>query len=80
MSLFLAVPWRPSRPVVVASALVLLAIGVSRVYLGEHHPSDVVAGWLAGTSFICGMSLIPAFRVREDVTASGAVGRDVAPG
>lgn len=34
-----------------AAALVVIMIGMSRVYLGVHYPSDVLAGWIIGTSW-----------------------------
>ena len=43
--------WRRRKAIRAAAALLVLAVGVSRVVLGVHWPSDVVAGWLVGASW-----------------------------
>ncbi len=40
--------WRKNRRFVFFSAAVILLIAFSRVYLGVHFPTDILAGWIAG--------------------------------
>ena len=40
-------PW-----IVAATALVVVIVGYTRVYLGHHWPSDVLGGWLAGWAWL----------------------------
>jgi undecaprenyl-diphosphatase len=35
-----------------AAGLLVISIGVSRVYLGMHYPSDVLAGYLAAAIWV----------------------------
>ncbi|WP_368680556.1 phosphatase PAP2 family protein (plasmid) [Rhodococcus opacus] len=40
------------KPVVIAFAGMVVAIGVTRVGLGVHYPSDVLGGWLLGVLWL----------------------------
>jgi undecaprenyl-diphosphatase len=37
--------------IISVALLLTLLIGISRVYLGVHYPTDVLAGWVAGISW-----------------------------
>jgi len=53
-----SVPQRGLRVYILSVAILLtLLIGVSRVYLGVHWPSDVVAGWTIGAAWALACSL-----------------------
>lgn len=43
--------WRRRSFILVASFLIVSLIGASRVYLGVHWPSDVLAGWAGGAAW-----------------------------
>ncbi len=47
-----------------AAALLTLLIGVSRVYLGVHYPTDVLAGWTVGAGW-AGLCWLVAERLRR---------------
>lgn len=61
---------RGTRRAIIALAVLLVgAIGCSRVYLGVHWPSDVLAGWSLGTAWALGWWLATA-RARASLPRS----------
>lgn len=52
--LLLAWPTKWRTPVVVATLILVPMIGLSRVYLGVHYPSDILAGWVAAAGWVSG--------------------------
>jgi undecaprenyl-diphosphatase len=70
------VPNRYIKMYVIGVALLLtFLIGVSRVYMGVHYPTDVLAGWTAGLvwAMLCWI-------VARQLQKRGAVERDVERG
>ena len=50
---------RATRVFILASATVLVfVIGVTRVFLGVHYPSDVLAGWMVGSAWALAMGAL----------------------
>lgn len=55
---------RPLRTwLIVLGAVVVIAIGIGRVVLNVHHPSDVLAGWALGYAyFVACLLMVPPSR------------------
>ena len=49
--------------VLIFGSLCVLAIGWTRLYLGVHYPSDILAGWMVSVAWAAGVSLV--FRLRS---------------
>lgn len=68
----LTVAWPVLRPslrgwLVALGALVVIAIGIGRVVLNVHHPSDVLAGWALGYAYfvVCLLMVPPTVPITE---------------
>jgi membrane-associated phospholipid phosphatase len=64
LTVALPVVRRPLRAWLIAlGAVVVIAIGIGRVVLNVHHPSDVLAGWALGYAyFVACLLMVPPSR------------------
>lgn len=60
--------------VLATAAFIVLVVGVSRVYLGVHWPTDVVAGWAVGFAWASLWWIIAALLQRRGRLASDRTG------
>ena len=66
--------WRGTWPtwataaVAIGSALFVVAVGVARIALGEHYPTDVIAGALAGIGDLSVFALLSPRRAARPAT------------
>lgn len=54
----------------VAAGTLVVAIGISRIYLGMHYPSDVVAGYLAAAIWVATLLSLDRWRKRRTTLAT----------
>lgn len=47
--------WQWRWPVTIVAASFVLLVGLSRIYLGVHYPSDILAGWTAACAWVVGV-------------------------
>lgn len=59
--------WREKAYFICVALLLSFLIGLTRVYLGVHYPTDVLAGWAAGTAWALLCWMLARYLVKRRV-------------
>ncbi len=70
VAVFLAWNTRWRWPALIAAIVFVPCVGLSRVYLGVHYPSDILGGWCAALIWVTGVHAL-LFRHRWSLPAAG---------
>ena len=68
-ALFLAWNTRWRWPVAITGGIFVFCVGLSRVHLGVHYPSDILGGWCAALAWVTGVHVL-LFRRRWSPSAA----------
>jgi undecaprenyl-diphosphatase len=60
--------WRLRWPVTCVAATFVLLVGLSRIYLGAHYPSDILAGWTAASVWVIGVYVLTFYGAESPVS------------
>ena len=76
-------PTRWRWPVTIAAFAFGVLVGVSRIYLGVHYPSDILAAWMAAIAWVVGMHELVVRKAPQPPPSAApgkdAIGRGPAP-
>ncbi len=73
-------PHRSTRIFIIAVGILLtLLIGMSRLYLGVHYPTDVLGGWCAGATWALACWIVARRFISPSRRANGSMRTDLPP-
>jgi undecaprenyl-diphosphatase len=71
----IARPRRVKVYVLAVASLLVVLVGLSRIYLGVHYPTDVLAGWVGGLAWALVCWLVARALQRRGLLRAAARGR-----